>query len=1142
LDAFELIRNSASQLHEELVSAGADPFEPLALVRAAIASLDLDFVFLPPGDPALKGAKALLDEQTGTIRCEDLGSPVDRALLIAHEIGHVRIHAGSSACSIEDIDPSRSTEAAPVGLQRVEDYGVRERRELQANVFARELVFPRSLARRMHRDEGMLASTIAERSGLPAALVRQQIFDALLLPAAVPEEPRAGAPVRDDPAQDRAARHRGSPFQLQAGPGTGKTRTLVKRVVSLVDERIDPSAILGLTFSNRAGGELAERVAAALPEAAPRLWIGTFHSFGLDLLRRHGDLIGLPPDPPLFDRSDAIEVLEDILPTLPLKHYRNLWDPMLRLRDVLSGISRAKDEVVGHESYRILAQRMRDAASDDDSLIAAEKCLEVAEIYERYEKAKQDRGAVDFGDLVMLPALLLEREPALAASVRLRHRHVLVDEYQDVNRASVRLVKALAGDGKRLWVVGDARQSIYRFRGASSGNMAAFGTDFPGAVIDRLGVSYRSTRKVINAFSGFANSMSASEGMLPLALEADRGDGSALPEIRRFDTPDAEAEGVAASILELQSAGVKLRDQAVLCRTNAKLDDIASALEVRGIPVLHLGSLFERDDVRDLLALLSLAVDPFGDGLVRVGAMPRYAIPLQDVYRATRRLRELGKPALVGLLEIASQTEFFDQGGAGLKRLAEDLRGLRSEGMAWDYLATYLLDRSGLVREMASRDTVSAWMRSAAIWQFLNFVREQSPVGAGFPIRRTLDRIRQMVLLAEERDLRQVPASALHMDAVRLMTVHGSKGLEFEAVHIPGMTKVSFPTNYQGQRVPPPVGMIADAAGLSVKQESQRSHTQEEECLFFVAMSRARTHLRMYLSRTQENGDARAPSPFLDGLPHSHVHEIASPATLPLPPGTPRPIPIVVQYPAERHVTDARLGLYKKCPRRFLYTHVLGLGGARKPTAFSRTHDCLYRLMDWLAESRPAGPVSVADAEKAFEAIWNERGPTDHAFVAEYRSLATRIIAALIRSGDGRVFRQAEAIEVRLAQGLILVEPDEVAELADGTMVLRRVRTGYRRTSEYQSVDHIEYALYITAARESFGYGVLVEAVHLTDEVVEPVEITDRVIGNRMADASKMLAGIAAGAFPAKTDAIGCARCPHFFICAAVPDGELRLD
>jgi len=1145
LEAFELIRNSAGQLHDDLVRAGADPFQPLALVQAAIASLDLDFVFLPPGDPALKGAKALLDEQTGTIRCEDAGSPVDRALLIAHEIGHVRIHAGSSACTAEDIDPSRSVEAAPVGLQRVEDYGVRERRELQANVFARELVFPRPLARRLHYDEALSASDITKRSGLPLALVRQQIFDALLLPAAPPPaEIRSAGTPRPDPAQDRAAAHRGAPFQLQAGPGTGKTRTLVKRIVSLVDEKIDPSAILALTFSNRAAGELAERVAAALPEAAPRLWIGTFHSFGLDLLRRHGDLIGLPPDPPLFDRSDAIEILEEILPTLPLKHYRNLWDPMLRLRDVLVAISRAKDEVVDEKTYRVLAQRMHDAAgSDEEALAAAEKCLEVADIYERYEAAKRDRGAVDFGDLVMLPALLLEREPALAASVRLRHRHVLVDEYQDVNRASVRLVKALAGDGKRLWVVGDARQSIYRFRGASSGNMAAFATDFPGAVIDRLEVSYRSTDRIIGVFSGFAENMGASEGMLPLALQADRGEGSAVPEIRRFDSPGAEAEGIAASILELQQAGIRLRDQAVLCRTNAKLDDVAAALEARGIPVLHLGSLFERDDVRDLLALLSLAVDPFGDGLVRVAAMPRYAIPMQDAYRATRRLRELDRPALEGIAALAAESGFSEAGAAGLKRLANDLQGLRREGMPWDFLAGYLLDRSGLVREMASRGTVSGWMRSAAIWQFLNFVREQSPGGSGLPIRRLLDRVRQLVLLAEERDLRQVPASALHMDAVRLMTVHGSKGLEFEAVHVPGLTKVSFPSGYQGQRVPPPVGMIADAAGLSVDEEARRSHEQEEECLFFVAMSRARTHLRVYLSRTQDNGSARAPSPFLEKLPRGRVVEIANPATVPLPPDAPRPRPIVIRPAGENGITDTRLKLYRKCPRRFFYTHVLGLGGGRKATAFSRTHDCLYRLMDWLVANRAAGAVSAAEAEAAFEAIWRERGPIDHAFAADYRALATRIINAMIRSGDGRAFREAEAIDIRLAHGVIRVEPDEVAELADGTVVLRRVRTGYRRKDEYKSTEHIEYGLYIAAGRERFGRGARVEAVHLTDGVVEMVdEISDRVVASRISDAGKMLEGIAAGSFPVKTDPIGCARCPHFFICAAVPGGDLRLD
>jgi DNA helicase-2/ATP-dependent DNA helicase PcrA len=245
MDAFEAIRESAARLHDELVSAGADARKALALAESAIRRLDLELYWLKPGDPALKGSRAIFDEQSGSVYCEAVEDVGERALLVAHEIGHARVHARSSLCGVDDVDPSRTTEAAPVGLQRVEDYGARERRELQANVFAREFLFPRLLARSLHIDENLSASTIADSTGLPKNLVRQQLFDALLLPALQTLEAPADvsqAPHRSDPSQDRAASHRGSPFQLQAGPGTGKTRALVKRATSLVAEGIDPAS------------------------------------------------------------------------------------------------------------------------------------------------------------------------------------------------------------------------------------------------------------------------------------------------------------------------------------------------------------------------------------------------------------------------------------------------------------------------------------------------------------------------------------------------------------------------------------------------------------------------------------------------------------------------------------------------------------------------------------------------------------------------------------------------------------------------------------------------------------------------------------------------------------------------------------
>lgn len=1141
MDSFELIRATAVRLHEAVVAQGADPLNSSSLVTGAIRYLDLELVCLPAGDPALKGARALFDEQSGTICCEAVVEAAEKALLIAHEIGHVEVHAGSSTCGATDIDPSRSTEAAPVGLQRVEDYGARERRELQANVFAREFLLPRALAAQFHINDSLSATLISQRTGLPLALVRQQLFDALLLPTVPPQietAPGSTHVPRPDPSQDHAVAHRGAPFQLQAGPGTGKTRTLVKRVCSLLAEGIDPAAILVLTFSNRAAGELAERLSTAAPDAASRIWIGTFHGFGLDLVRRHHDRLGLSPNPILFDRSDAIEVLEEILPTLPLIHYRNLWDPAMVLKEIVTAISRAKDELADPIRYRALAQAMFDSAKNDEDRVAAEKCLEIAHVYELYEAAMRERDAVDFGDLIMRPTRLLEADPSLTLTVQLRHRHLLVDEYQDVNRASARLLKLMSGDGNRLWVVGDARQSIYRFRGASSTNMACFSADYSGAVVDKLGVNYRSTTQIVDTFVAVAPRMGASAGMLPLALATERGSGPEKAQIRRYETLDDEVEGIAASVRELETMGVALHNQAVLCRSNSRLNEVAAALEERGIAVLHLGSLFEREEIRDLLSLLSLAVDRFGDAVVRVAVMPRYNVNLQDVYAATQYLRLTGKPALAGLAALSNLDNISTEGRAAFKRLADDLVGLEMNISAWEFLSSYLLDRTSLAREMAQETTVTGRMRAVAVCQFLNFVREQGPNKAGLPIQRTLNRVRQLVLLAEERDLRQVPTAALNMDAVRLMTVHGSKGLEFEAVHVPGLTVQSFPSAYKGQRCPPPVGMIEGANSRSVKEEGKQSHDLEEECLFFVALSRARTYLRLYLARKQPNGNNRSASPLLNWLPPVLIDEIEQPATLPLPPEASRPVPIIIKHGREWSITDSRLGAYDKCPRRFFYTHILGLGGAKKRTAFSQTHDCLYELIRWLSDTRRSKEPTLEEAEVAFEAIWKARGPVEHAFVNDYRRLASRLIVALVSAGAGRRFRESKPLAIDLSNGRVFVEPNELAELPDGTVVLRRVRTGYKRSDEHY---RLEYALYKFAAEAQFGGGSVVEVLHLTDEIAETVTISSRTLNTWRTKSDAMLGQISKGWYLPKPDPVSCPRCPHFFICAATPNGPLTL-
>ncbi len=1139
MDSFEAIRIAALKLHEELVAKGVNPLQPLSLVQAAIEHLELELSWLPKGDPALKGARALFDEQTGVIFCEDLGSNSDKAILVAHEIGHEQVHIGSARCSEADINPSQSIESAPIGLQKVDDYGARERRELQANVFAREFLFPRILAKKIYLEDGRTASEIVKRTELPINLVRQQVLDAILLPE-IPEvddeEEPANFVLKPDDTQDRAAEHRNAPFQLQAGPGTGKTRTLIKRITSLIDEGIQPQSILVLTFSNRAAGELSERLSLKHGQDAANVWMGTFHAFGLDLIRRFYDQLNLPADPSLFDRSDAIEVLEDILPTLPLKHYKNLWDPAIELRNILNAISRAKDELVGVEGYKALAQDMLDKATSDEEIKEAEKCLEVACIYEHYERVKNKHGAVDFGDLIMLPALLLEENMALKQTVQLRHRHILVDEYQDVNRASVRLLKAIAGDGQRLWVVGDARQSIYRFRGASSINMVCFSDDFKDAKVEQLEINYRSTKEVVDTFVSFASQMKASAEMLSLNIDASRGKGEALPEIRKFNSLEEEAGGVASSIRELEASGVQLKDQVVLCRKNARLNEMASELERRGIPVLHLGSLFERGDIRDLLAVLSLAVEPFGSGLIRMAKMPRYKIPLQDVFSAIDALQDSEEPTIKVLKTLVQNQKFSAEGRKGFSLLAEDFSQMSVNSTAWNFLAEYVLDRSDYCRNMAAAKSIPDRMRAVAVWQFLNFVRDQSPVHKGLPIRRTLDRVRQLVLFAEERDLRQVPAAALHMNAVRLMTIHGSKGLEFEAVHIPGLTVTNIPSSRQGQRCKPPEGMISSVESLSVSEETVRSHAEEEECLFFVALSRSKTHLRIYHS---PNARSKKPSPFLAELSEKKVNEIENAACLKLPDDDVQSLFVEVKWPANWSLKQEYITSYQKCPRRFFYTHVMGLQSSRQQTAFTKTHSCMYSFIDWLSEKRLSDPPGLTEVDTAFDEIWKQKGPVDHAFEREYHDIALNLVKALVESGSNRSFRKPEPLDVNLPAGLVTVKPSEIAELPDGSIVIRHVRTGRKRSKEYE--DALEYALYLIAADQNFAGQAIVEALHLADQINEQVALTDRQINSRQEKVGKAITELSSGAFPPKPNSVTCPRCPHFFICAATPDGSLAL-
>lgn len=1138
MSSFRGARQRATELHAKLVATGVNPLDINAMIATAAKDLDLQIVPLPSGHKQLKGAKGVLDPQSGDIYVETGPSPMEMTAVTAHEIGHACLHVEPLACN--ETDTSGATaQPGPTAPGKVGDYGPHERRELEANVFARELLLPRGLCASLYLDQAMNVADICSATGLPDRLVKQQLLDALLLPPQpIPsQETSATGPAGLDPFQQAAVNHRSTPFQLIAGPGTGKTRTLIARIVDLVVEREAPDSILVLTFSNKAAGEITERLHAALGERARQVWVGTFHSFGLDLVRRYYDRLQLPSDPPIYDRSDSIVALEELLPVLPLHHYYSLSDPARVLKDVLVAISRAKDELIDPDSYRRLGEQMRDAAAacaDATAQEAAQKVLEVAIVYDEYQRMLQSHGAVDFGDLVMRPALLLQRDEEVREQVRKRHRHVLVDEYQDVNYASVQLLKGIAGDGTRLWVVGDPRQSIYRFRGAAPANMANFGSDFPNADQSRLEINYRSTTEIVDAFVEFSAQMGASQGTLPLSLTAEAGAGNTPVFFSASPTLEAEADAVAASILARRSDGFSCSQQAVLCRTNARLASIANRLEARGIPVLYLGSLFERSEIRDLLSLMSLIVEKFAGGLIRVATMPRYQMSLEDATAIIRHARLQNMAPLAWLEPDAEIEALSATGQTALTALRQDLAGLTSHS-PWEFLSSYVLERSTIARDLAASDSVSARMRAVAIWQFLDFLNQPTRKKSGHPMQQLLDRIRQLVLMTEERDLRVVPDEAAHLDAVRLLTVHGSKGLEFDVVHLPGLSKASVPANRQADKCPPPDGMIAGYAGLSAREAKETSHKDEEECLFFVALSRARRRLHLYRSETQKTV-ARAASPYLQRL-GGHVRTAAA--------GTfndgiigATDEQLRVRWPAQLIVTQTWLRAYDKCPRRFFYSHVVGILTAQRNSAFARTHDCVHRLINWVSERPNLGPADEAVVAAEFERLWAERGPIEHAYAARYNALAHRMAKQLLafKADTGVSAAQDVHVQFPSSASSVRIRSHDVTQTGNDPSVIRYVLT--RRIPKEED-DALDATMYHMAGQQQYGARYAVEVASLTTAERRLLKTTDKKLSGQIAKCETMLAAMRRCEFPAAQDVMRCPRCPHFFICDAVPGGEI---
>ena len=627
--------------------------------------------------------------------------------------------------------------------------------------------------------------------------------------------------------QRKAAEKLDGPVLVLAGAGSGKTRALTYRVANLIDHGVAPWHILALTFTNKAAREMKERVELLIgKEAVDQAWISTFHSTCARILRRDIEKIGYTRSFAIYDDDDQLSLIKNILKEL------NIDDKFLPAREIKGKISDAKNGLLSPDEWFMKTSRDRRNSLIHDAMTV-------------YERKLKTLNALDFDDLLNKTLELLADHPPVLDLYRKRFEYVMVDEYQDTNKAQYELVRLITADSRNLCVVGDDDQSIYGWRGADIRNILDFEKDYPDATVIKLEQNYRSTANILDA----ANQVIANnEKRKDKKLWTTEGEGEKIRTYCADDERD-EAAWIAARIQELRQRGIRAGDIAVLYRTNAQSRVMEEMLMRSAIPYKVFGGqkFYERKEIKDILAYLRVIVNPSDDlSLRRIINVPKRAIGDATVEILEQHAAEEEMP-LYGVL-----SDLPDELGSRAQKSVSNFFQLMTmliamkECLPLEDFIDYLLEQTGLEEQYAKENTDEARTRLENIAEFKGAVHEFVQLSA----ENTLEDYLENVALVTDLD-----RSGDERDYITMMTLHSAKGLEFDHVFIIGAEENIFPSS------------------RSLEDERRM---EEERRLMYVGITRARKSLfitrasqRMLYNQFSHN----PPSRFLEEIPQRLIHE-----------------------------------------------------------------------------------------------------------------------------------------------------------------------------------------------------------------------------------------------------------------------------
>ena len=685
-----------------------------------------------------------------------------------------------------------------------------------------------------------------------------------------------------NPEQKKAVVHGAGPLLIIAGAGTGKTRVITQRIAYLIAAKMArPEEILAVTFTEKAATEMEERVDRLIPYSYSFVEISTFNSFGERVLRNYALDLGYPSDFRLLDDVEQAIFFRERLFRLPLDYYRPLNVPTRHIQELLDTIKKLKQEDINPHEYLRYASGLGKRSADPADKESAVKHLEIAQVFDAYENFLKKEGKIDFEDQVRLVVELFRERPSVLAEFQEKYRYILVDEFQDTNYIQFELLKLLAARHHNLTVVGDDDQSIFRFRGASLANILTFQDYYEERKIKVhkvvLTKNYRSTQQILD--SAYTLIQHNNPYRLEYKSKEDKKLVSTLSRAGKsiqhiqFDTVSHEADRVAELVHANWKAGTRLEEIAILVRRNADADPFLRALNMKQVPFRFSGSrgLYSQDEVKILFSFIRALTD-FEDSRSlfflahsEVYRMDLYSLTVISNYAQRRNLplhsvfREIAKGTLT--LEVKS--------GAveSVKRIHEDLLHFvrLSDTQNAGQVAFSFLERTGFIKALVESGSLEAELKIKNLRLFFDKIRNFSEVAEDDSIQTFAQ---HLDLLQEVGDNPATAEAELEEEAVNVLTVHKSKGLEFEVVFMVSLIADRFPGREKREKIPFPSEILkerfpADNDSGSGTMASDSGALREERRLFYVGMTRAKRELYLTWARDYGLKRQKKVSPFV---------------------------------------------------------------------------------------------------------------------------------------------------------------------------------------------------------------------------------------------------------------------------------------